>query len=82
MPCERTFRRLLEKFDPQQLKDVLVEWMAAEDPAPLQVVHVDGKVVKNAQPAPARSPAQQAEATSAEPWKSQPNSKNPKPTKL
>ncbi len=68
MPCERTFRRLLEKFEPQQLKDVLVEWMAAEDPAPLQVVHVDGKVVKNAQPAPARSPAQQAEATSAEPW--------------
>ncbi len=68
VPCERTFRRLLEKFDPQQLKDVLVEWMAAEDPAPLQVVHVDGKVVKNAQPAPARSPAQQAEATSAEPW--------------
>src|ERR1035441_10037858 len=37
------------------------------DPAPLQVVHVDGKVVKNAQPAPPRSSAQQAEAASAEP---------------
>ena len=68
VPCERTFRRLLEKVEAEQLKDVLVGWMAAEDPAPLQVVHVDGKVVKNAQPAPARSPVQQTEAASAEPW--------------
>ena len=67
MPCERTFRRLLKKVDSEQLKDVLAGWMQAEDPAPLQVVHVDGKVVKNAQPAPARSPAQQAEAASVEP---------------
>ena len=67
VPSERTFRRLLEKVDPEQLKDVLVAWMAAEDPAPLQVVHVDGKVVKNAQPAPARSRAQPAEAAGAEP---------------
>ena len=67
VPSERTFRRLLGKVDPEQLKDVLVAWMAAEDPAPLQVVHVDGKVVKNAQPAPARSRAEQAEAACAEP---------------
>ena len=67
VPSERTFRRLLGKVDPEQLKDVLVDWMAAEDPAPLQVVHVDGKVVKNAQPAPARSQAQPAEAAGAEP---------------
>lgn len=67
VPCERTFRRLLEKVDCDQLKNVLVSWMASQDPAPLQVVHVDGKVVKNAQPAPARSEAQQAEAASAEP---------------
>jgi hypothetical protein len=67
VPCERTFRRMFEKVDSEQLKDVLVDWMAAEDPAPLQVVHVDGKVVKNAQPAPARSATQQAEAASAEP---------------
>jgi hypothetical protein len=46
---------------------VLVGWMQAEDPAPLQVLHVDGKVVKNAQPAPPRSLAQQAEAASAQP---------------
>jgi hypothetical protein len=67
VPSERTFRRLLGKVDPEQLKDVLVDWMAAEHPAPLQVVHVDGKVVKNAQPAPARSRAEQAEAACAEP---------------
>jgi hypothetical protein len=66
VPSERTFRRLLEKVDSEQLKDVLVAWMQTEDRAPLQVVHVDGKVVKNAQPAPPRSPAQQAEAASAE----------------
>ena len=67
VPCERTFRRLLPKVDPEQLKDVLVGWMAAEDTARPQVVHVDGKVVKNAQPAPPRSLAQQAEAAAAEP---------------
>jgi len=67
VPCERTFRRLLEAFDAEELKDVLVDWMAAEDPAPLEIVHVDGKVIKNAQPAPARSAAEQAEAAAAEP---------------
>jgi hypothetical protein len=67
VPCERTFRRLLEKLDSPGLKNVLVGWMQAQDPAPLQVVHVEGKVVKNAQPAPPRSAAQQAEAAGAEP---------------
>jgi hypothetical protein len=67
VPCERTFRRLLEKVDPEELKKVLVDWMAAEDPTPAQVVHVDGKVVKNADPAPPRTPAQQAEAAAVEP---------------
>ena len=67
VPSERTFRRLLEQVDCAQLKDVLAGWMQAQDRAPLQVVHVDGKVLKNAQPAPARSPAQQAQAAGAEP---------------
>jgi hypothetical protein len=58
---------LLKKVDCEQLKEVLTSWMQSEDPAALQVVHADGKVLKNAQPAPARSPAQQAEAASAEP---------------
>ena len=65
VPSERTFRRLLKKVDCKELKNVLTAWMQAEDAAPLQVVHVDGKVVKNAQPAPPRSAAQQAEATCA-----------------
>jgi hypothetical protein len=53
VPSERTFRRLLKKVDGEQLKDVLVGWMQKEDPAPLKELHLDGKVVKNAQPAPA-----------------------------
>ena len=67
VPCERTFRRLLEKVDSEELKEILVDWMAAEDPTPAPVVHVDGKVVKNADPAPPRTPAQQAEAAAVEP---------------
>jgi len=67
VPSERTFRRLLAKVNAEELKDTLVSWMQAEDPAPLTVVHMDGKVVKNAHPAPPRTPAEQAEAASAEP---------------
>jgi hypothetical protein len=67
VPCERTFRRLLEKVDPEELKTVLVNWMAAEDPSALQVLHVDGKVVKNADPAPPRTAAQQTEAAALGP---------------
>ena len=67
VPSERTFRRLLKKVDSEQLKDLLTGWMETEDSTPLQVVHVDGKVIKNAQPAPARSAAQQAQAALAEP---------------
>ncbi len=67
VPSERTFQRLLEKLDAQQLKNALVGWMQAEDPAPLQLLHVDGKVIKNAQPAPPRSSAQQAQAAATAP---------------
>ena len=67
VPCERTFRRLLTQVDAQQLKDVLVRWMEAEDPAPLRVVHADGKVVKNAQPAPPRALPQPGASASPEP---------------
>jgi Domain of unknown function (DUF4338)/DDE_Tnp_1-associated len=67
VPCERTFRRLLKKVDPQQLKTVVVEWMRAEDPTLALLVHVDGKVVKNADPAPPRTAAEQAEAAALEP---------------
>jgi len=67
VPSERTFRRLLKRVDSEELKTVLTGWMAAEAPQALHVVHVDGKVVKNAQPAPPRSSAQQLESATQEP---------------
>lgn len=67
VPCERTFRRLLLKVNPQELKEVLVGWMSDADPMLAAVVHADGKTVKNADPAPPRSPAQQAQAATLEP---------------
>jgi hypothetical protein len=72
---------LLKRVDGEQLKNVLVGWMQTEDTVALKVVHVDGKVVKNAQPAPARSPAQQAETTSAEPCEIPPELQKPKADK-
>jgi len=67
VPSERTFRRLLKKIDSEQLKETLVGWMQKQDSAPLEVVHVDGKVVKNAQPAPARPQAASPEQALPEP---------------
>jgi len=81
VPCERTFRRLLKRVDSEELKAVLTGWMAAEDAQPLQVVHVDGKVVKNAQPAPPRSCAQQAESAVQEPSEVPPELQKPKADK-
>ena len=81
VPCERTFRRLLETIDAEELKAVLTGWMEAEDPTPLQVVHTDGKVVKNARPAPARCPAQQAQAAAAEPCEIPAEEQKPKADK-
>lgn len=54
VPGERTFRRLLAHIDVESLKNVLVQWMRQQDPRALEVLHLDGKVVKNADPAPAR----------------------------
>lgn len=79
VPSERTFRRLLKQVDSEELKDVLVGWMQQEDRTPLQVVHVDGKVLKNAQPAPPRCPAQQLEAQ--EPCEIPPELQKPKANK-
>jgi hypothetical protein len=67
VPGERTLRRLLKKVDPEQLKSVLVRWMQQEDPTPLRLIHADGKVVKNAEPAPARSAPDTVGAQPAEP---------------
>jgi hypothetical protein len=62
VPGERTFRRLLKQVDPEELKIVLVGWMRQEDPTLPQVIHADGKVIKNAEPAPARPTALAAQA--------------------
>src|SRR6266436_477993 len=59
VPSERTLRRILEKVDPHRLKDILVQWMQQQSPASVELLHLDGKVLKNAQPAPA-SPAAEA----------------------
>jgi hypothetical protein len=61
VPGERTFRRLLKSVKAELLKEVLVEWMRQEDPSPVEVLHLDGKVVKNAQAAPACAPAHEVE---------------------
>jgi len=44
-------------------------------------VHVDGKVLKNAQPAPPRTPVQQLEAAAAEPSEVPPELQKPKADK-
>jgi len=53
VPGEQTLRRLLKAINVEELREVLVGWMAQEDPQPATVIHLDGKVVKNAAPAPA-----------------------------
>jgi hypothetical protein len=80
-PSERTLRRLLKKVDCEQLKQVVTGWMAAQNLTPLQVVHADGKVVKNAQPAPARSVAQQLAVAAQEPSEIPPELQKPKADK-
>jgi hypothetical protein len=52
VPGERTIRRLLKQIDPEELKEALVQWMASVDGGSPTLLHVDGKVVKNADPAP------------------------------
>jgi hypothetical protein len=81
VPSERTFRRLLKKVDPEQLKDVLVSWMETQDPAPLQVVHADGKVLKNAQPAPPCDSTQPLNSAPPEPSEIPPELQKPKADK-
>jgi hypothetical protein len=54
VPCERTFRRLLPLICSDQLRQAFSEWMATLDPHPVSVLHLDGKVLRNADPAPPR----------------------------
>ena len=81
VPSERTLRRMLEKVDPEPLKAVLVQWMQQQNPAPVQLLHLDGKVLKNAQPAPPRPTTAQAPAAPPEPCEIPPELQKPKADK-
>jgi hypothetical protein len=72
---------LLKRVDSEELKNVLTDWMQAEDGTALKVVHADGKVVKNAQPAPPRGPARQLASGSEEPGEIPPELQKPKADK-
>ena len=52
VPCERTFIRMLKAIDSDKLCQVFSDWMAVMDPKAISVLHLDGKVLKNANPAP------------------------------
>ena len=65
VPCERTFRRLFELIDPDQLRQAFADWMATLDPTPVTVLHLDGKVLRNADPAPPRLAQEPALAAAA-----------------
>ena len=54
VPGERTFSRLLAAIDSDQLCQAFAGWLATLDPTPLKVLHLDGKVLRNADPAPPR----------------------------
>lgn len=69
VPCERTVERFLAEVDPEQLKEHFAGWMAQRDPRPIRVLHLDGKVLRNADPAPPRlaeDPALAAAAASVD----------------
>lgn len=65
VPCERTFSRLLEQIDSDQLRQAFADWMATLHPTPVNVLHFDGKVVRNADPAPPRLAQEPALAEAA-----------------
>lgn len=52
VPCERTFIRLFKTINPDELRHLFSDWMAGLDPQPVEVLHLDGKVLKNTDPAP------------------------------
>jgi len=78
VPCERTFERLLKVIPPDQLRAVYSRWMAGLDPQPLTVLHLDGKVLRNADPAPPRLQADPALAQAAQTVDTPPELQKPK----
>jgi hypothetical protein len=45
---------VLAWIDSEELEQGYSDWMASLDPSPVKVIHLDGKVVRNADPAPPR----------------------------
>ena len=60
VPCERTFTRFLNAVDPDSLSKVFCQWMAHLNPEPPTLLHFDGKVLKNTEPAPPKLEEDQA----------------------
>jgi len=54
VPCQRTIERVLKAVPSHQLVALYARWMAAQDPQPVTVLHLDGKVIRRADPAPPR----------------------------
>jgi len=57
---------MLKVIDADQLRAVYARWMAGLDPQPLTVLHLDGKVLRNADPAPPRLKVDAALAQAAQ----------------
>ncbi len=66
VPCERTFERMLKVIPADQLREVYSHWMAGLDLQPLTVLHMDGKALRNADPAPPRLKTDAALAQAAQ----------------
>ena len=81
VPCERTFERLLKVINADQLRAVYARWMAGLDPQPLTVLHLDGKVLRNADPAPPRRQEDPALAQAAQTVDTPPERQKPKAEK-
>ncbi len=81
VPCERTFRRLLKTISPEQLRQSFSAWMASLDPEPVRVLHLDGKVLRNAEPAPAALAQDSALAQAAATLETPPELQKPKAEK-
>ena len=54
VPCHRTFVRVFNKLPPDNFAKLIAEWMAHLDKTPVDILHLEGKVVKRATAAPPR----------------------------
>lgn len=81
VPCERTFKRLFQALNPEELRALFSDWMARLDRHPVAVLHLDGKVLKNTDPAPPRLQVDAALAQAAQAVDTPPELQKPKAEK-